>query len=362
MTKDKTISNKKVISDITLFQKKLLEWYKKHGRKNLPWQGKSPYLVWVSEVMLQQTQVIKVIEYFQKFITRFSTLQELADADIQQVLQLWSGLGYYNRARNLHKAAIICSNEYAGLLPIELKQLMALPGIGRTTAGAILSLASNLQYPILDGNVKRVVSRVFAVAADKESELNNALWSYVTQLVPKHYPKDHNQALMDLGSMICTRTKPLCTECPFMKMCKAYKLKQIAMFPQIKSKTKQVKVTLYALLIIIKGEVYLQQRNIQGIWPGLWFLPVFNSLQELKQCKEFSKFNHFDMNSFSVTHILTHRVLNIKASVFNSDNLEQAKIDKMKLVKGKWVNLSEIKNISHPAALIKVLKQYQQLI
>ena len=332
---------------IAFFQQQLLSWFEKNGRKNLPWQGSNAYHVWISEIMLQQTQVSKVIDYFNQFITQFPTLKLLAQADIQQVLQLWSGLGYYNRARNLHKTALICHQFIDNELPVDLKLLMDLPGIGRTTAGAILSLASNLPFSILDGNVKRVMSRVFAVNAPKLSVLNNKLWDIVNQLVPDNDARNYNQALMDLGSKVCTRTKPFCTKCPFNEICRAKKDDQIELFPQSKKATKQVKVTFYALLIEDKEKIYLQQRDGQGIWPELWFLPVYDTERDRIQWLQNYGLINEEINQFSIKHILTHRIIDINVSHICTDSIT---IDD-----GKWLNLTDIKDIARPIALDKII-------
>jgi A/G-specific adenine glycosylase len=331
---------------VTEFQTKLVDWYEKYGRKNLPWQVDDSYCVWISEIMLQQTQVNSVIGYYQKFIQRFPTLEKCANADIDEVLSHWSGLGYYNRARNIHKTAMICMQQYQGELPKDLQKLMTLPGIGRTTAGAILSLSYNLPFPILDGNVKRVVSRVFAIKADKPSHLINKLWAKVTQLMPKTNARKYNQALMDLGSMVCKRSKPECDNCPFNKRCKALQSNQIALYPQKNKKTKQVEQTLHALLVKNKDTVFLQQRDDKSIWPHLWFLPLFSSNQNLTNTITLQ--HGKIMGNFSVMHILTHRKLNIKVTVIECQ--------KVSSVKGSWQKFGNIKNLAHPKALNKILK------
>ena len=342
------------LKQIAAFQQQLLTWFEKHGRKNLPWQGTNAYHVWVSEIMLQQTQVIKVIDYFNRFINNFPTIQTLAKADTQQVLQLWSGLGYYNRAKNLHKTAIICYQQYNAKLPTELALLMALPGIGRTTAGAILSLASNKSYPILDGNVKRVMSRVFTIKHDKISALNNKLWDIVKQLISQDHARYHNQALMDLGAMICVRSKPLCQQCPFNRMCLAYKKDQIRLFPQRNKANKQLAVSMYAILVIKQGKIYLQQRDAKGIWPELWFLPVFESMQQLELFQQQGAIKADNKKQFVITHVLSHRILTITVTCMT--------IEKHQITHGKWVKMTGINDIAHPKSLEKILDEYHQQI
>jgi A/G-specific adenine glycosylase len=326
----------------------IVSWYDKNGRKNLPWQVPNSYYVWISEIMLQQTQVLKVIDYFNNFMQSFPTLKKLSQANIDDVLTHWSGLGYYNRARNIYKTAQICIEKHQGELPQSLDELIALPGIGRTTAGAILSLASNKPYPILDGNVKRVMSRLFMIKADNPSQLMKKLWEKVEWLMPSKDAQKYNQALMDLGSLVCKRSQPLCLQCPFSKTCKAYLAEKIHQFPQKSKKVKQVEQTLHALMLLDDDKVFLQQRKEKGIWPQLWFLPLFETddallrqVQELKASIE---------SKYSVQHILTHRKLDIQVSVISVKNLS--------LNIGQWHQRSSIKRLAHPIALQKIMKSF----
>jgi A/G-specific adenine glycosylase len=324
----------------------IVPWHDKNGRKNLPWQVPNSYYVWVSEIMLQQTQVLKVIDFFNNFIQSFPTLEKLSQANVDDVLSHWSGLGYYNRARNIYKTAQICIEKHQGELPQSLDELMALPGIGRTTAGAILSLASNKPYPILDGNVKRVMSRIFMIKAENPSQLMKKLWEKVEWLMPSKDSQKYNQALMDLGSLVCKRSQPLCLQCPFSKTCKAYLADKIYLFPQKTKKVKQVELTMHALMIIDDDSVYLQKRKENGIWPQLWFLPLFETddalmtqVQELKTSI---------VSKYSVQHILTHRKLDIQVNVVKLKNLS--------LTVGQWHKRSSIKSLPHPIALQKIMK------
>lgn len=203
------------------FSAQVLDWYDKYGRKTLPWQiNKTPYKVWLSEVMLQQTQVTTVIPYFERFMTRFPTVTDLANAPLDEVLHLWTGLGYYARARNLHKAAQQVATLHGGEFPQTFAEIAALPGVGRSTAGAILSLALGKHYPILDGNVKRVLARCYAVSGwPGKKEVENTLWTLSEQVTPARGVERFNQAMMDLGAMVCTRSKPKCTLCPLQNGC-----------------------------------------------------------------------------------------------------------------------------------------------
>jgi len=261
---------------LTKISSRLLRWYDQHGRKNLPWQqNKNPYRVWVSEIMLQQTQVKTVIPYYEKFIHRFPTLDSLASAESDEVLSYWSGLGYYARARNLHKLSKIVQKEYDGCFPTDFETLLSLPGIGRSTAGAILSLALGQHHVILDGNVKRVLSRLHCISGwPGEKKVADELWEKATFHTPKNRVEDYNQAIMDLGSSVCVRGKtPLCKSCPLAKTCSAFLSNEAANYPQSKTKPKlPVKKTLM-LLVCHSQSVFLEKRPPVGIWGGLWSFP-----------------------------------------------------------------------------------------
>jgi A/G-specific adenine glycosylase len=255
-------------------QTKLLQWFKKNKR-DLPWRKtKDPYAIWVSEIMLQQTQVTTVIPYYQRFLKSFPTVRHLATADLTRVLKLWEGLGYYSRARNLHRASQIVLNHFHGSIPNNLKDLLGLPGIGRSTAGAILSIAFNREAPILDGNVKRVLSRLFAVSANSEKiKTENALWQISESLIPKGYSNPFNQALMDLGSMICTPKDPLCMECPLRGLCKGRRSGEPERFPLRIPKKKIPHVEAFCAVIWKRRRVLLNQRPPSGLLGGLWEFP-----------------------------------------------------------------------------------------
>ncbi|WP_455376392.1 A/G-specific adenine glycosylase [Kaarinaea lacus] len=261
---------------INEFSDAILHWFHLHGRKSLPWQVKrTPYRVWVSEIMLQQTQVATVIPYFEKFMQRFPDIIALADAEADQVMYYWSGLGYYARARNLHKAAQIVRDQYLGKFPENIEQVMSLPGVGRSTAGAILSLACDQPHAILDGNVKRVLARYFMIEGwyGKTSVLNQ-LWQKAIQLTPTENIASYNQAMMDIGSLVCTRSKPVCEECPVNKGCQAFKENKQSEFPTPKPKKNiPVKSVRMAMLRNTDSALLLQRRPPAGIWGGLLSFP-----------------------------------------------------------------------------------------
>jgi A/G-specific adenine glycosylase len=270
----------KIIMSPSDFQKQLLAWFDIYGRKDLPWQQDiTPYRVWLSEIMLQQTQVSTVIPYFNAFISRFPDIASLAIAPLDEVLHYWSGLGYYARARNLHKSAQIIHQRQH--FPDTLPELMALAGIGQSTAGAILSIAFNSSHPILDGNVKRVLTRYKGIAGwTGDSAVAKQLWAVSSELTPIQRCADYTQAMMDLGATLCTRSKPLCLACPLVHHCVAYKTGTIALLPTSKpSKVLPIKQVIFLVLQNNQQQIYLQKRPPIGIWGGLWSLPEFDSVE-----------------------------------------------------------------------------------
>ncbi len=267
------------------FATNVLEWYQQFGRKTLPWQNpKTPYRVWLSEVMLQQTQVNTVLDYFERFIQRFPTVTDLAEASLDEVLHLWTGLGYYARARNLHKAAQQIQRDYQGRFPEQFEQVVALPGIGRSTAGAILSLALQQPYPILDGNVKRVLARYFADEGwPGIKRVENRLWQRSADVTPVQDVDKFNQAMMDLGAMVCTRSTPKCEMCPLQQGCKAKSTESWQRYPGKKpAKTLPVRQGWFAV-VVDQGKVLLQKRPSVGIWGGLYCFPQFESQSQLEE-------------------------------------------------------------------------------
>lgn len=260
---------------MTPFAKAIITWYNAYGRKDLPWQqNKSAYSVWLSEIMLQQTQVATVIPYYQKFITRFPSVVDLANAEQDEVLHYWTGLGYYARARNLHKTAKIVVEEYNGQFPTELEQMNALPGIGRSTAAAVLSSVFKKPHAILDGNVKRTLARCFAVEGwPGKKTVENQLWQYAEQHTPPTDVDKYNQAMMDMGAMICTRSKPKCTLCPVESFCIAKKQGDPLAYPAKKPKSEKPTKQTWFVILYHQGEVWLEQRPQVGIWGGLFCFP-----------------------------------------------------------------------------------------
>ncbi|WP_271409635.1 A/G-specific adenine glycosylase [Pseudomonas sp. Q1-7] len=266
------------------FSSAILDWYDRHGRKDLPWQqGITPYRVWVSEIMLQQTQVSTVLGYFDRFMEALPTVQALAAAPEDEVLHLWTGLGYYTRARNLQKTAKQVVTEYGGEFPRDVEKLAELPGIGRSTAGAIASLSMGLRAPILDGNVKRVLARY--VAQDGypgEPKVARQLWEVAERFTPQARVNHYTQAMMDLGATLCTRSKPSCLLCPLQSGCRAHLLGRETAYPTPKPrKALPQKRTLMPLLASRDGAILLYRRPSSGLWGGLWSLPELDDIDAL---------------------------------------------------------------------------------
>ena len=344
------------------FSQKLLAWYANHGRHDLPWQqNRSLYRVWVSEIMLQQTQVATVIPYFERFMTRFPNTRALADASQDEVLHLWTGLGYYARARNLHKAAQIIRDDYADQFPEDFESVLALPGIGRSTAGAVLAQALNQRHVILDGNVKRVLTRLYTIEGwPGKKAIENQLWDLAESLTPNKNLTDYTQAIMDLGATVCAR-KSSCSECPVSALCKAYELDQVAAFPSKKpSKKLPVKNTHMLVLTNNKGEVLLQQRPPSGIWGGLWSLPEYsedNDEIELKQWCE-------QKLGLVINHCKTQAVFRHTFSHFHLDItpiISQVKNPANHVMEGAnrvWYNTQQPELLGLPAPVLKILNSH----
>ena len=298
------------------FSSQVLKWFDQHGRKHLPWQKNiTPYRVWISEIMLQQTQVTTVIPYFEKFMTSFPSVANLANATDDDVLHHWSGLGYYSRARNLQKAAKMVMENHAGEFPQSVEQLEQLPGIGRSTAGAIASISMGIRAPILDGNVKRVLARYRAIEGwPGQSSVARQLWDIAEEYTPQQRGADYTQAMMDLGAMICTRSKPSCMLCPLSTSCIAHRLGEETRFPGSKPKKDKPERAVRMLMVINQnGEVLLEKRPPTGIWGGLWGFPEIQPDDDLSE--KALQLTGFDLDEFeewdSFRHTFSHYHLDI---------------------------------------------------
>jgi A/G-specific adenine glycosylase len=258
----------------------LLTWHAREGRHDLPWQhDRTPYRVWVSEVMLQQTQVATVIPYYERFIKHFPDANALARSPVDEVLHLWSGLGYYARARNLHRAALRILSEHGGEFPASFAAIAALPGIGRSTAGAILALSQGARFPILDGNARRVLARCFGVAgARTDRAADQRLWELAERCTPQERVADYSQAIMDLGATVCVRRRPLCARCPLASRCFARRTGRQHELPVARRRTARPARRVFMVLALAEsGGVLLERRPEGGVWGGLWCPPEFTT-------------------------------------------------------------------------------------
>lgn len=301
---------------MTSFSQRIINWQKQHGRHHLPWQNTlDPYAIWVSEIMLQQTQVTAVIGYYDRFMQRFPSIAVLASATQEEVLQYWSGLGYYSRARNLHAAAQSIVQDFAGVFPHRFEDIQSLAGIGRSTAAAISTFALNLPQPILDGNVKRVFARHFNIAGYTGApKVAQQLWQIAERENPQGIENIQNainytQGLMDLGATLCTRTKPKCTICPVKGSCEAMALNLVNTLPTPKTRKPMPEKSTTMLVIIHHNQVMLAKRPSSGIWGGLWSLPEVSDWPNLA---ESALLNSLQSRTLAaITHVFTHFKLHI---------------------------------------------------
>ncbi len=343
------------------FSERVLAWFDKHGRKHLPWQQDvTPYKVWVSEIMLQQTQVTTVIPYFERFMASFPTVHDLAKASQDDVLHHWTGLGYYARARNLHKAANMLVDKYNGEFPYSLEEVVDLPGIGRSTAGAILSLSRNMRFAILDGNVKRVLARYYAISGwPGQKKVENQLWEVAEKNTPTN-PEggrcaNYTQVMMDLGAMICTRSKPKCDECPLQPDCIAYAQGAQTEYPGKKPKKALPVKSTYMMVAQFNSQVYLEQRPSTGLWGGLYGFIEVPSIEEgleqfnkrginVEETRELEGFRH----TFSHFHLDITPVVAVVNSAPTKRVAETAY---------RWFSLNEPIEVGLAAPTTKIIQQ-----
>ncbi|GAA6170649.1 A/G-specific adenine glycosylase [Colwellia sp. KU-HH00111] len=350
------------IASANKFASQVVDWYHHQGRKHLPWQQhKTPYSVWVSEIMLQQTQVKTVIPYYQRFMASFPTITDLANAEQDQVLHHWTGLGYYARARNLHKAAQIVRDDYQGEFPNDIEQVIALPGIGRSTAAAILSLSLKQHHAILDGNVKRVLARCYLVTGhNAQAKFEKALWPIAEKLTPKHQVEHYNQAMMDIGAMICTRTKPLCQQCPVRNGCLAFAANEQANYPQKKPK-KAIPVKSTIMLIPrINNQVLMEKRPPSGIWGGLYcFLEASNKneVSSLLNALGLTLVNTTKLTEFR--HTFSHFHLDIEPILVDCTLANHNQINEP--TNHKWYKLDNTNSVGLAASSCKILAEINEL-
>lgn len=351
---------------IQSFRKTLIDWYSAN-RRDLPWRKtKNPYHIWVSEVMLQQTQVNTVLPFYPKFLNAFPDLKHLADADLQDVLKIWEGMGYYARSRNLHKAAGIVMNQYAGIIPDRWKTFRELPGVGDYIAAAVLSMAFGKPYPVVDGNVKRVLSRLTLIEAPvNKSSSTKHFQETAKEMLDKENPGTYNQALMELGAMICRPQRPLCGTCPVQAVCLAYLSDRVAEFPK-KIKRQPTPQYRIAVGIVFKnGQVLITRRKLEGLLGGLWEFPggkIRDGERAEAACiREIQEEVHLKIKIDSylcrVKHAYTH--FKILMDVFCCSYVS----GRVKLngpVDHRWIKLDKLKNYPLPRANHKFIPQLKQ--
>jgi A/G-specific adenine glycosylase len=338
------------------FSRDIIRWQRQHGRHGLPWQGQYAYCVWLSEIMLQQTQVATVIPYYQRFIARFPDVKTLAAASEDEVLAHWSGLGYYSRARNLHRAALLIMRQHAGTFPRDFEDILALPGIGRSTAAAIGALAFHQRRAILDGNVKRVLARYCAVEGyPGEKNTEALLWQRAEALLPPRNVATYTQGLMDLGATLCARSKPRCEICPLRENCAAHKHGLTAQLPAPRPK-KTLPEKRCTLLLLLDGPlILLEKRPGLGVWGGLWCTPQLDEGQDINAyCARQFGANGVRAEALpDFIHTFTHFRLHIAPRV--------VRISRKSLLTEEpgrvWLDTGEALHAAIPAPLRKLLRE-----
>ena len=341
------------------FGSAVLDWFDRHGRHDLPWQQDiTPYRVWVSEIMLQQTQVATVLGYYDRFMAALPSVQALAAAPEDEVLHLWTGLGYYSRARNLHRTAKIVVEQYGGEFPRSVEELAELPGIGRSTAGAIASIGMGLRAPILDGNVKRVLARYLAQDGyPGEPKVAAQLWDAAERFTPHERVNDYTQAMMDLGATLCTRTRPSCLLCPLQNGCRAHLLGRETDYPEPRPrKALPQRRTLMPLLASRDGAILLYRRPSTGLWGGLWSLPELDDLAALDPLAARHALELGERRELAgLTHTFSHFQLAIEPWLVRVENAAPV------MAEGDWLwyNLATPPRLGLAAPVKKLLKRAQ---
>ncbi|NJL83533.1 MAG: A/G-specific adenine glycosylase [Chloroflexaceae bacterium] len=353
------------ISKINSLQRSLLAWYWQQGR-DLPWRKThDPYAIWVSEIMLQQTQVKTVIPYYERWLKTFPDVETLATAELQAVLKQWEGLGYYARARNLHRAAQMLVQQYQGKFPETLAEVLALPGIGRTTAGGILSAAFDRPLSILDGNVKRVLSRLIALPVPP-SQASDRLWELSERLLDLTHPRDFNQGLMDLGATVCTRQQPTCLLCPWQTDCQAYRQNLQAQLP-MRETTAPLPHKRIGVAVIVNGpQILIDRRRAEGLLGGLWEFPggKIEAGETVEACilREIREELAIDIevgaSLITIDHAYTHfRVtLIVHLCRYLGGDPQPLACDEI-----RWVTLDEIEQYPFPKANTKIIAALKEL-
>jgi A/G-specific adenine glycosylase len=345
------------MTQLPTFSERLLNWFDEHGRTSLPWQAnKTPYRVWVSEIMLQQTQVSTVIPYYTRFMSSYPSVTKLAQAPLDDVLSLWTGLGYYARARNMHRAAQMVVSDFDGEFPSSVETLETLPGIGRSTAGAIVTLGHGGWAPILDGNVKRVLARYHAIEGwPGKADVLAALWAVSESHTPRSRTDDYTQGIMDLGATLCTKSNPGCLYCPMSADCQARIENRTGDFPGKKpKKTIPVRSTVFLQCLDSKNRVLLERRPPTGIWGGLWSFPEMTDKDEIaswllekglgpsdeptEKSRQSHTFSHFKLN-------ITPIMCSVEATSSRISDRDDH----------RWFTIAEALALGLPAPVLKML-------
>ncbi len=334
------------------FSNRLISWQRHYGRHDLPWQQPDAYRVWLSEIMLQQTQVVTVIPYFQKFIACFPTVQDLAGAAEADVMALWAGLGYYARARHLLAAARQVVTIYAGVFPKDPDVLVQLPGIGRSTAGAIAALAYGVRAPILDGNVRRVLIRHQALRmSGRELAEQKQLWALADALTPSKDVAIYTQAMMDLGALVCQRKQPDCSICPIAGDCQSRQRGITDLLPLPANKPVVQRKNLWLVVLMAGDRVWLERRPSRGIWAGLWCFPVCDALPDATQITQLAGGVVVDISTGSAfRHALTHRDLHITPVM--------VKLSGVSVQTSGWIRLSAVIAQGVPVPVKRIVEEY----
>jgi len=342
---------------VNTFSSRLIRWQKKYGRHDLPWQGESAYRIWLSEIMLQQTQVTTVIHYYLRFTESFPDIAALAAATEEQVLAHWSGLGYYARGRNLHKAARLIAERHGGRFPRDFEQILTLPGIGRSTAAAISALAWHERRAILDGNVKRVLARYCGIDGwTGGSKVEAQLWDQAEKLLPASDVAIYTQALMDMGATVCTRARPRCANCPVQVDCVALRTERVELLPAPRPRKVIPQREANFLLLKFGSEIMLEKRPANGIWGGLWCAPQVDDGAE--ESNYLSRNNmqisqRTEMDAF--THVFTHFRLHIRPVLFELTS-KPLRIEQQGCV---WLDLGAALGAAIPSPVRQMLLNLQ---
>jgi A/G-specific adenine glycosylase len=341
----------------TAFASQVIAWHRAHGRHDLPWQNtQDPYRIWVSEIMLQQTQVATVIPYYRRFMTAFPDVRSLAEATEDAVLAHWSGLGYYSRARNLHQAARQIATRHGGRFPEAFDDIVALPGIGRSTAAAISALAYGARTAILDGNVKRVLARYLAVDGyPGQAQVEKTLWSAAERLLPEVDTGAYTQGIMDLGATLCTRSSPACPRCPVAAGCAAYAQGRVDELPSARPR-KALPERETRMLILLRGrDVLLEKRPPAGIWGGLWSLPEADAGED-PQAAALARFG-FSIDDLTHLPALVHTFTHFKLVIHPSALRVAQAASALREPGAMWISLADAADAALPTPVRKLLAQ-----